>query len=286
MRKWLVTLIYLVGFSVLTGITIQFHGYYRLPLLERPHSDLHLVAKPGGKVGHGLGVVGSSMILLLFLYSLRKRRIIRWGNLTTWLDVHIIFGILGPLFVTLHTAMKFGGIVVVSYISMIAVMISGLFGRYIYLKIPRAITGGELSGGEIEEREREIVSTLKARFRVGEEEVGEFVGTMNLGERVDESAVRMILTLLADDIARPLRDRSLRHLIREQRPDLDLSDIEGVVRQVRKLARLRRNLHFLEMTHRIFHYWHVIHRPFAYVMILIMFIHVSVVVYYGYRWVF
>jgi hypothetical protein len=36
----------------------------------------------------------------------------------------------------------------------------------------------------------------------------------------------------------------------------------------------------------IFHNWHVIHRPFAYVMVVIMFVHIIVTVLFGYRWIF
>jgi len=37
---------------------------------------------------------------------------------------------------------------------------------------------------------------------------------------------------------------------------------------------------------RVFHLWHVVHRPFAYVMVVIMFVHIAVTVAFGYRWIF
>jgi hypothetical protein len=36
---------------------------------------------------------------------------------------------------------------------------------------------------------------------------------------------------------------------------------------------------------RIFRYWHVIHLPFALIMLIIMAIHVGVVIYFGYLWI-
>ncbi len=35
---------------------------------------------------------------------------LRFGKIRNWLNIHIFFGIMGPIFVTLHTAFKFGEI--------------------------------------------------------------------------------------------------------------------------------------------------------------------------------
>ena len=42
----------------------------------------------------------------------------------------------------------------------------------------------------------------------------------------------------------------------------------------------------LKTVNQVFHYWHVIHKPFAYVMILIMVVHITVVVAMGCAWIF
>ena len=36
----------------------------------------------------------------------------------------------------------------------------------------------------------------------------------------------------------------------------------------------------------LFHYWHVFHKPFAVIMIVIMIVHVTVAVLLGYTWQF
>jgi len=66
--------------------------------------------KAGGHVGHPLGVVGSSMMLLMLLYSVRKRvpALRRVGPLGRWLDGHIYLGVFGPLLVILHSGFKVG----------------------------------------------------------------------------------------------------------------------------------------------------------------------------------
>ena len=72
--------------------------FYRTPLLERAHHEGYWQWKAGGSVGHKLGVIGSSMMVLMLLYSVRKRvgALRRLGPLGRWLDVHIFLGVFGP----------------------------------------------------------------------------------------------------------------------------------------------------------------------------------------------
>lgn len=112
-HKTILIILYATGFLFALMVAAKGLGYYVLPIGQRPFSGLHRTLKPGGLWGHGLGILGSSMLLLLFLYSARKRNVLglRFGKMSYWLNIHIFLGIMGPVFVTLHTAFKFGGIV-------------------------------------------------------------------------------------------------------------------------------------------------------------------------------
>jgi hypothetical protein len=52
----------------------------------------------------------------------------------------------------------------------------------------------------------------------------------------------------------------------------------------RRLDKMRRRIHRLRKVQKLFHYWHVIHRPFALIMYLIMFIHIIVALLFGISW--
>lgn len=98
--------------------------------------------------GHSIGIVGFILMLMTeTLYSLRKRsRSVRWGRMSTWLQVHIITGLVGPYMVLLHTSWKFNGLAGVTTLLTVIIVISGFIGRYIFTRIPRTMDGLEIEG--------------------------------------------------------------------------------------------------------------------------------------------
>jgi hypothetical protein len=59
-------------------------------------------------------------------------------------------------------------------------------------------------------------------------------------------------------------------------------DIEIVIRLVRKKASLSKRILFLDQAERVFHLWHVIHRPFSYAFAVLAVIHIVNAVRLGY----
>ncbi len=98
--------------------------------------------------GHSIGIVGFIFMLMTeTLYSLRKRtRSVRWGKMSTWLQLHIFTGLVGPYMVLLHTSWKFNGIAGVTTLFTIIIVVSGFIGRYIFTRIPRTLDGLEIEG--------------------------------------------------------------------------------------------------------------------------------------------
>ncbi len=259
--------------------------YYALPLSERPASPLHAAFKPGGLWGHGLGILGSTMILLLLTYSLRKREMlgIRWGAMSTWLDVHIFFGVVGPLLITLHTAMKLHGLVSVSWFSMMVVMTSGVFGRYVYMQIPRDTRGHRLAMREARERLERIRESLRGDLP---EDLLDEVRAMERGDESDVAALRAIVESLVADVRLRLALFRLRRRIRERLGKVPDYRLRAIVRLVREERVLQRRIATVDAMTSALHYWHLFHKPFAWIMIAVMFVHVAVVVSFGYTWVF
>ncbi|RMD93661.1 MAG: hypothetical protein D6814_15340 [Calditrichaeota bacterium] len=281
-------LMYLAGFSVAGYVVYLAGSYYVMPLVERPHSPLHNLWKPGGPLGHGLGILGGSMILLLFLYSARKRELfgLRWGRTTRWLAVHIFFGIMGPVFITLHTTLKLNGFISIGYFAMMAVMFSGIFGRYIYMQIPRNLDGTALTLEQIESKDRLITNVLVQEYHMPPQfmqMLQKFSGS-HIGQR--HRGVVAFVRLLGNDLVRPFRFRRIKKYLLRHNPDIPREALRKLVALARQKTVLMRRKILLDSMQRAFHYWHVIHKPFAYVMLILMFLHIAIAILFGYKWIF
>jgi len=227
-RVLILVLCLVAGAVIATGL-LEGRAYYGAAYVDRPHMAEHRIFGASGTRGHGYGVVGAFLILVMQLYSLRKRtrRFERFGTPAQWLQVHICFGIIGPLLVILHSTFRVTGLVAVSFWSMVAVAASGVFGRYLYLQIPRNLAGQELSRQEIVALERELAERQAA----------------------------------------------------EQRP-------HEMAKLARRRSRLEGRVRRLERVRKVFHWWHVVHKPFAIIMMMVMAVHIAVTVSLGYAWVF
>lgn len=136
--------------------------------------DQHATIGYGGTwLGYLFGILSTLIIVALVLYGIRKRltpklkerrkspksllpmqavvdrrtRKANWhrnqgATLQGWLSVHIYFGIMLAVLATLHTGFQFGwNVHTLAYVLMMAVIISGFYGIYAYLRFPRLMTG-------------------------------------------------------------------------------------------------------------------------------------------------
>ncbi|MCK3685796.1 hypothetical protein [Maribellus sp. YY47] len=277
----------LVSVTLLVFFSLAFYGsgYYLTPLHERPVHPRHEWLKPTGLIGHGIGIVGSAfMIIGVFGYMSRKRfrRLSRLGVLRNWLEFHIFLCTLGPILVLFHTSFKFGGLVAVSFWSMVAVVLSGVIGRFIYLQIPRTIEGRELSLNELNTMESELISGLKNKHQID----AHIITSMNaaVAKAGEKEGVNYLVRICRRFVFE-------QKLVRQFRKELKTKNIKGkhlrsAVRIFKSKIILNRRIAWLSSMQNFLRYWHVAHLPFALVMLVIMIIHVMVAVLFGYKWIF
>lgn len=110
------------------------------------------VPAASGFLGHSLGIVGFTMMLMTeTLYSFRKRAMRRpRGTMRSWLRFHIFTGIVGPYLVVLHAAWTFNGLAGVLTAMTVVVVASGFIGRYIYTAVPRTADGVVIEAQELQ----------------------------------------------------------------------------------------------------------------------------------------
>jgi len=255
------------------------YDYYSIPLEERHFHPLNTSLRASGLVGHGLGVVGTFLILFgVFSYMLRKRfrTFSRIGILKHWLEFHIFLCTLGPVLILFHTTFKFGGIVAVSFWSMVAVLLSGILGRYIYLQIPRSIGGQELTLNELEEQKIEMSKQLRQSVTLDESVYEQIDNLHNLAANIPGFWVRKMHERVAF--------KNLRSELKKQHIPIKKSN--EIVLIFKSQLKLKKRIDRLVTMQKLFAYWHVAHLPFALIMLVVMIIHVVVAVTFGYKWIF
>lgn len=83
-------------------------------------------------IGRYFGIVGTGFILLSFLYSLRKRKLLKSGSPKTFLQAHEVLGWSGALFICVHGGIHFNAIIPwMALFFMLIVTASGFVGRYL-----------------------------------------------------------------------------------------------------------------------------------------------------------
>lgn len=284
----------LANFLIWTGIILSVLIFIEswLQMTEQPisftkffndHGLVHYkpATAPSKGIWHLTGWIGSACFVIMMLYSIRKRFkfMTDMGPIRYWLDIHMFLGIIGTVLVTVHSTYKFGGIVALSYWSAVLVAVSGFLGRYLYVHIPRSVSGNELRMDEIDQVMNEI-NTEIAKYDKDSRLTG-MIDAMAPNPRASAGGdVSALFTMISEDIenisamgrirSQLKRDRKMPHHVKER--------LFWLLKEKRRLLRSHM---FLDVSHRLLHHWHVFHKPFAVIMFIIMFLHIAV--YYVFR---
>jgi hypothetical protein len=269
----------------MVGLAYKGVSYYRTSIEERFYHPDNKLLKPSGTLGHGFGIVGSALIIIgVSTYMARKRYrfLSRIGILKHWLEFHIFLCTLGPMLVLFHTAFKFGGLVAISFWSMVAVFLSGIVGRFIYLQIPRTIEGQELSQNDIRAIKTDIAEVLMGSYHLDKENYSLITDTIKRKVELYQSNVIIRFFRNYSDDRKTIR--RVKEVLRKSL--IQRKDKRHIIDLIKADLQLNRKIERLSTMQNLFKYWHVVHSPFALVMLIIMIIHVGVTIAFGYRWIF
>ena len=259
--------------TVITTIYLIYTGYsyYHTSLEERFYHPQHDWFKPSGAYGHGIGILGTFMILFgVSIYIARKRYnfLSRFIRLKYLLEFHIFLCILGPILILFHTAFKFGGIVSIAFWSMVTVVLSGVIGRYIYIQIPHTIEGRELSLQEVKNMKTDLSKVLNEKYKLDNNTIDLFVSFSEGSNSSNQNA----------------SVQSLKKILKTK--NIPITERKSILTMVKNERSLSGKISRLQTMQKLFKYWHVAHLPFALIMLIILIIHVAVTLVFGYKWIF
>ena len=283
---------YLMAIALVAGIFAYGFNYYTLNSTERPFSPKHVLLKPSGAIGVKLGMLGLGMFLCIFLYPLRKRWawLARQGSSRHWLDNHVLLGLAAPFVIALHAAFKFRGFAGIAFWIMLAVSVSGVIGRYLYGQIPRSLNAAELSLKEVQEIQQKLGEQLAEQQIVPQSDLRALL-SLPSAERVQKlPTVGALVYMILLDLSRIFKIATLRrrHLgFGEQSSRLVVCCGRSTPNwnarlSAREEASIAKRVLFLSYSQKVFHLWHVVHKPFSYTFALLAIVHIVLVVMMGY----
>ncbi|HVO78697.1 MAG TPA: hypothetical protein VMT39_01640 [Candidatus Bathyarchaeia archaeon] len=294
-HRWRLAAGYILAIALVVAVAVYGFDYYTLDAAHRPLSPKHAALKPSGSIGFKLGIFGLLLFLAIFLYPLRKRW--RWlgrqGSSQHWLDFHVLMGLTAPFVIAFHSSFKFHGFAGMAFWIMTAVALSGVIGRYVYGQIPRRVSSAEVSMAELEQQHSVLAQRLAAQKVLPTADLRSLLHLPSAAVVARMPLVVAVGYMIILDLVRPLRVARLRRralgfgetittlggLLRTRHLELELA-----IDAARDQASLSKRILFLSRAQRVFHLWHVIHRPFSYSFAVLAVIHIAVVTMMGYVW--
>lgn len=248
----------------------------------------YITAESG--IGYFLGIMGGSMMLLMLLYSLRKRiRFMRsWFATKYWFRMHMMFGVLGPTLILYHSAFKLGSTNSnVALICMLVVAASGLVGRYIYRQIHFGLYGSKTTAEQLKTDFLSSRSEIDALLKIHPdfEQKLFVIDTSDLDKKqnIISQFLKLFTFSITGRIAYYSAVRNLSKTIRliQKNENWDKRTTKKFFREAKNTlavyyATIRKIVGF-QFYERMFSLWHVLHIPLFIMMIISGITHVFAV---------
>ncbi len=227
------------------------------------------IPRASGVFGHGIGILGFVLMLSTeMLYSLRKRAKGKaLGRMSTWLQIHIFTGLVGPFMVLLHSSWKFNGLAGVLMLLTVIIVLSGVVGRYIYTAVPRTVDGDEVAVRDLEQQ----IALADAKLQ----ELGAPRLALVAPPAPGGAALIFGRTLDRWRYHREV-DRALRAL-----GAAGQSHAQQIKDRLDERYRVQRQIQSLAIVRRLLAVWHTIHIPIGVALFTVAFIHVVETLYYA-----
>lgn len=242
------------------------------------------LGKPNGGtwLGYTLGAIGALLILWLTWFGIRKRR---YGKgkllLEDWMSGHVYLGVALLVVATLHSGMQFGwNVHTLAYGLMTFVILSGLFGLYAYIRLPRLRTENR-AGMTLDDVMGMIAGISKECYDVAarlDDEVGQLVQRADADTRVGGSFWRQLSGRDPNCATTHALDR-----VRELAEGFTGTDADAgrqlitlLARKVELLRRARRDVQLKALLD----VWLYVHIPMTIALLAALFVHIVTVFLY------
>ena len=200
----------------------------------------------GSLAGHLIGIAGTVMMFMTLVYPFKKRVLGRRGRKNP-LGTHILYGLAGPSLVVIHSAHKLDSLIgLLTFLTMLVVVLSGIVGRYLFRSVNRTL----------KEQKKEL-ETLRSSFQKRKEEVAACEAFFDPDRAEEETAT----------IDNEQRDRCAR-----------------LYELAQSISELEYATSLFDTTRSMFSKWMKVHHVLTLFLFSFVILHILTVLYYGLRW--
>ncbi|MFT3691523.1 MAG: 4Fe-4S binding protein [Kofleriaceae bacterium] len=238
----------------------EFAGLTKDVIIEKAHFK-------AGQVGLGVycGLIGTALMIIAAIYPIFRRvKMFRWfASNTMWFDFHMMAGVVGPMFIMLHSWWKFDTWVSTAFWSMIIVVVSGVLGRYLYTLVP-----GLSSGVELEELDHErAFQAARPHYPGPMAEIDRELGEQRARAQevaMSTSLLRAMWWLIFQDIGRYPKTFARRG--RLKRLGVDRRTRADLARRTARMIVIARRQVVAPKAQLLLHSWKKVHVPFTVIL--------------------
>ena len=252
------------------------------------HEPPLVYLKPYGGtwLGYTLGTVAAVLIVWLMLLGVRKRRYrSAMGSVQGWTSAHVYLGTSLIIIATLHSAFTFGwNIHTLTYVLMMAVILSGFFGVFAYLRYPERMTSN-LAGETLESMLLKIADLDRKCRRLALDLPDEINALVMKATRsssreltVTRNFRRQITAINADCPTRVACD-ALMHVglnLTSEQSKINSQLLSEMTRKSALIDRVRRDMRFRALMQ----IWLFVHVPLSFALLAALIAHIFSVFYY------
>lgn len=231
-------------------------------------------------VGYTLAIIGFILMLSAeVLHTWRKQqKDARWGKMKTWLQAHIVIGLVGPYLVLLHSAWRLNGVAGVAMLLTFLMVASGFLCYFIYPALPRNVEGAELSLPEIETQ----IAEAQAKLQAWETEHPTAVAI--LGQRLDTLTETLpgndAISILGRTFIRINHERKVREELQKLQ-SAGISEAKELEELINRRYLLQVQVQSLSTARKLLSQSRTIHIVLGVVLFALAFVHIGAALYYA-----
>ena len=227
--------------------------------------DWSVTFQSGRGLGHWLGYIGTSAMLIAVLYSLRTRVrfFSRVGRQSVWLSLHVWLGLIGGVLVTYHSALKLDRWASIACILIWIILLTGVVGRYLHGRLHAGVGLAEFE-----------LSSLRAQLARWSPPHERSPALRTLIADLPQAAPRS--PWLVAMIWHELRDRWLLLTLRmgDARRLVARDERRRFLESVARWAANRRQVRYYLGVEALLRHWNIVHIVLAIVMFVLAGIHI------------